>query len=147
LVRELEKAVEEVARRRVEWRRHRANLDEVGRWMTDVLEESETRLDRLLSRVKAAAEEEAEMAALEPPPEVFRETTDEKELQWIASILRVCEVGGEMEVRELVERLAAHHRLSRDTIRSNVMAVLRDDAVFKRSVVKYVRGLRVPGAS
>jgi hypothetical protein len=55
--------------------------------------------------------------------------------------MRVCSVGGEMEVRELVELLSATHRLSKDTIRSNVMAILLDSAVIKKGIVKFVKGI------
>jgi len=57
------------------------------------------------------------------------------------SIMSVCSVGGEMEVRELVDLLSTHHKLSKDTIRSNVMSVIKDSAVFKKSVVKYIKGI------
>jgi hypothetical protein len=55
--------------------------------------------------------------------------------------MRVCQAGDEMEVRELVDLLGAHHKLSKDTIRSNIMAVLKDSAVVKKGIVKYVRGI------
>jgi hypothetical protein len=46
-----------------------------------------------------------------------------------------------MEIRELVELLSATHTLSKDTIRSNVMAILQDSAVVKKGIVKFVRGI------
>lgn len=141
LVRELEKAVEDMSRRRTEWRRHKAHLEEISRWTTDLLDESEMRMDRLLKRARNTEALDAEMESVEYPDDVFRESKEDKDQQWMQSIMRVCAVGGEIEVRELVELLSQHHRLSRDTIRSNVMAVIRDDAVFKKSVVKYVRGI------
>ena len=49
--------------------------------------------------------------------------------------------GEQMEVRELVELLAPLHKLSRDTLRTNVMSVLRDEAIGKKGVVKFVKGL------
>ena len=79
------------------------------------------------------------------PEGVFRESTDEKDVMWIGSIMRVCQAGDEMEVRELVDLLGAHHKLSKDTIRSNIMAVLKDSAVVKKGIVKFVRGIsKVP---
>ena len=143
IIRELERAVEEVAKRRTEWRRHKAHLDEIGRWTTDLLEESEARFDRLLKRARRV---EGEMEGLGgaggPLPEgVFRDSGEEKERAWLQSIMRVCSPGGEIEVRELVELLSAHHKLSKDTIRSNVMSIVRDSAVLKKGVVKYIRGI------
>jgi hypothetical protein len=140
IVRELEKAVEEVSKRRTEWRRHKAHLDELGRWTTDLLEESEARIDRLLKKVRNM-EEAVNDRPLDVPEGVFRESGEEKELSWIKSVMKVCEAGGEIEVRELVELLGTHHKLSKDTIRSNVMSIIRDSAVIKKGVVKYIKGI------
>lgn len=143
MVRELEKAVEEMAKRRTEWRRHKAHLEEITRWTVDLLEETETRLDRLLKQATTNAHSSDANASNDVPlPEgVFRDTREEKDLTWIRSIMRVCSVGGEMEIRELVELLSATHTLSKDTIRSNVMAILQDSAVTKKGIVKFVRGI------
>ena len=146
MIRELERAVEELAKRRTEWRRHKAHLDEVSRWTADLLEESEGRLDRLLKRAKNVQEGDngGQRAGGEPlviPEGVFRDSGEEKERGWIQSVMQVCVPGGEMEVRELVELLSGYHKLSKDTIRSNVMSVVRDSAVVKKGVVKYIRGI------
>ena len=143
MVRELEKAVEEMAKRRTEWRRHKAHLEEITRWTVDLLEETETRLDRLLKQATTHARSDDTLSSNDVPlPEgVFRETREEKDLTWIRSIMRVCSVGGEMEIRELVELLSATHTLSKDTIRSNVMAILQDSAVTKKGIVKFVKGI------
>ena len=150
MARELEKAVEEMAKRRTEWRRHKAHLEEITRWTVDLLEETELRLDRLLKRIHAHDSSSGSSGSSAtsthdlntPLPEgVFRETREEKDLTWIRSIMRVCSVGGEMEIRELVELLSATHTLSKDTIRSNVMAILQDSAVVKKGIVKFVRGI------
>jgi hypothetical protein len=145
IIRELERAVEEVAKRRTEWRRHKAHLDEIGRWTTDLLDESEARVDRLLTRARRVEDSvggsEGEGGALVIPEGVFRDSGEEKERLWLQSIMRVCSPGGEIEVRELVELLSAHHKLSKDTIRSNVMSIVRDSAVLKKGVVKYIRGI------
>jgi hypothetical protein len=144
IIRELERAVEELGKRRTEWRRHKAHLDEMGRWTADLLEESEGRLDRLLKRAKNIQEVHVGHRIGEPlviPEGVFRDSGEEKERSWIQSVMRMCVPGGEMEVRELVELLSAHHKLSKDTIRSNVMSIIRDSAVVKKGVVKYIRGI------
>ncbi len=140
MVRELEKAVEEVSKRRTEWRRHKAHLDELSRWTSDLLDESESRLDRILKKARNS-EEVVSDRPLVIPEGVFRDSGEEKELTWIKSIMKVCEVGGEIEVRELVDLLGAHHKLSKDTIRSNVMAIIKDSAVIKKGVVKYIKGI------
>ena len=143
IIRELEKAVEEIAKRRTEWRRHKAHLYEIGRWTADLLDESEGRLDRLLKKARnsdtGAGGDEGRPLVI--PEGVFRDSGEEKELVWIRSIMKVCDVGGEIEVRELVDLLGGHHKLSKDTIRSNVMSIIRDSAVVKKGVVKYIKGI------
>ena len=138
IIRDVEKAVEEIAKRRTEWRRHKAHLDEMSRWAMDLLDESEGRLDRILKKVRNVADIVHES---DVPEGVFRESGEEKERLWTQSIMRCCVAGGEIEVRLLVDLLRAHHKLSADTIRSNVMAILKDSAVVKKGIVKYVRGI------
>ena len=147
MMRELEQAVEHMTKRRTEWRRHKAHLDEITRWTVDLLEETETRLDRLLKRANASAHDSSDAADTPLPEGLFRETREEKDLTWIRSIMRVCSVGGEMEVRELVELLSATHKLSKDTIRSNVMAIIQDSAVMKKGIVKFIKGISKPEAT
>ena len=145
VVREVEKMAEELGRRRTEWRRHKAHLDEIGRWVGDVLEDSEYRLDRILRRARPSVLDPSlgEEKENEPPAGVFRESRDERDVGWIQSIMRVCQAsqGEQIEVRELVELLVPHHKLSRDTLRSKVMSIIRDDAIGKKGVVKFVKGL------
>jgi hypothetical protein len=139
MIRELEKAVEELGKRRTEWRRHKAHLEELTRWSTDLLDESEDRLDRLLKKARHTAVADSEAVVL--PEGVFRETGEEKERIWTTSIMKVCSPGGEIEVRELVDRLTTHHKLSKDTIRTNVMSIIKDSAVLKKGVIKYIKGI------
>jgi hypothetical protein len=141
IVRELEKAAEDVAKRRTDWRRHKAHLDELGRWAMDLLDESEGRLDRMLKKARGENDLDVHGGTLVIPEGVFRDSSEEREVDWMRSIMRVCVPGGEIEVRELVELLTAHHKLSKDTIRSNVMSVMRDSAVIKKGVIKYIKGI------
>ena len=134
VIRELEKAIDDISKRRTDWRRHKAHLEELSRWTMDLLDESESRLDRMLKKTRHNEEKEA-------PSGIFRDLCEERDKQWITSVMNVCEVGGEIEVRELVELLTTHHKLSRDTIRSNVMSVISDSAVVKKGVIKYIKGI------
>ena len=140
MIRELEKAIEDISKRRTDWRRHKAHLDELSRWTADLLDESEGRLDRILKKARNA-EEIVSDRPLVIPEDVFRDSGEEKETTWIKSVMKVCEPGGEIEVRELVELLGAYHKLSKDTIRSNVMSIVKDSAVLKKGVVKYIKGI------
>jgi hypothetical protein len=141
MVRELEKAIEDISKRRTDWRRHKAHLDEISRWTADLLDESEGRLDRILKKARCSEEVGSDNRSFVIPEGVFRDSGEEKELNWMKSVMKVCEPGGEIEVRELVELLSAHHKLSKDTIRSNVMSIIKDSAVYKKGVVKYIKGI------
>jgi hypothetical protein len=138
VIRELERAVEELAKRRTDWKRHRAHLDEIGRWTTDLIDECEDRIDRILKKVRNVQEIAAPITI---PDSVFRESGEEKERIWVNSIMKVCVADGEIEVRELVELLKSHHKLSSDTIRTNIMSVVRDTAVIKKGIIKYIKGI------
>ena len=70
------------------------------------------------------------------PEGVFRDSGEEKETTWIKSVMKVCEPGGEIEVRELVELLGAYHKLSKDTIRSNVMSIIKDSAAASQPPIR-----------
>jgi hypothetical protein len=75
------------------------------------------------------------------PEDVFRESKEEKDIQWSKSIMTMCEIGGQIEVRELVDLLSVHHKLSKDTIRSKVMSVMKDSCIFKKGVSKWIKGI------
>jgi hypothetical protein len=140
ILREVERAMEELGKRRTEWRRHKAHLEEITRWTTDLLSDSEERLDRVLKRVKKNPVTDSTSHPI--PVGIFREEEGEREKGWIQSILRVCEAKeGMIQIREMVDLLLPQHKLSADTIRGNVMAVLLDSAVTKKGIVKYVKGL------
>ena len=134
IVRELEKAIDDISKRRTEWKRHKVHLDELNRWATDLLDESQHRLDNILKKTRQDSFEPIVI------PDIFREA-GEKEMTWIYSIMKVCSIGGEIEVRLLVEMLGAYHKLSKDTIRSNIMSIIKDSAVMKKGVVKYIVGI------
>ena len=137
MIRELERAMEEMGKRRTDWRRHKAHLEELSRWTTDLLDESEDRLDRLLKKVRHT---DVPVNTIVPDG-IFRESGEEKERLWTCSIMKVCSSGGEIEVRELVDLLGTHHKLSKDTIRTNIMSIIKDSAVVKKGVIKYIKGI------
>ena len=144
MIRELEKAVEDIAKRRVDWKRHKAHMDELSRWTVDLLEESEARLDRILKKARHA---DQPAGAIIIPDGVFRETVEEKDVLWIGSVMRVCQAGGEIEVRELVDLLGSQHKLSKDTIRTNLMSLIKDSAVVKKGTIKWIKGITKGGSS
>lgn len=140
IIRELEKTIEEISKRRTEWRRHKAHMDEITRWTSDLLDESENRLDRILKKVRNTDSVHGE-TPIQIPDGVFRDSESEKDQTWIKSIMKVCSCGGQIEVRELVDLLTPYHKLSKDTIRSNVMSIIKDTAIIKKGVIKHIKGI------
>lgn len=159
LMREIEKGVEEVAVRRKEWRLHKSKMEEIVRWIGGMLEESEGRLEKLLDKVKGMVvvvgsgeggmmnDEEGGSGSRR----VFRDVDDRRSHDIIQNIMKVCKIsGGEgasVELREIVEGLVdgGYYTVSRDTVRSYVMSVLRDEVVGRRGAVKIVMGLEIRG--
>ena len=133
MIRELEKAIEYISKRRTDWKRHKSHIDELSRWASDLLDESQGRLDSILKKTRV---ENIEYV----PCDIFR---DGCEKLWIDSIMTVCIIGGEIEIRELVQSVGIHHKLSKDTIRSNIMAVIKDSAIIKKGNVKYIKGISI----
>jgi len=131
MIRALEKAIEYISKRRTDWKRHKSHIDELTRWTSDLLDECQGRLDSILKKTRI---ENVEYV----PCDVFR---DACETRWLDSIMKVCVVGGEIEIRELVENVGIHHKLSKDTIRSNIMSVVKDSAIIKKGNVKYIKGI------
>jgi hypothetical protein len=149
LMREIEKGVGVVGERRKEWRQHKSKMEEIVRWMSGMIEESEGRLERLLDRVKGMRGGVGEMVDDEEEMmSVFREVDDRRSQDIIQNIMKVCKIGdGNVELREIVEGLVdgGYYTVSRDTVRSYVMSVLRDEVVGRRGAVKTVGGLVMRG--
>lgn len=146
LIKELERQLVDVAKRRTEWRQHKSRLDEAARWVADLLEEAEGRLDRLLKTVRGTATAPKHTV----PTGIFREADDERGRQWIQSILDVAipTEGHTVELRELVDGLAAIHKLSKDTIRTHVKSVLLDTSITKgKGSIILVKGLIMRAAT
>jgi hypothetical protein len=154
LMREIEKGVGVVGERRKEWRQHKSKMEEIVRWMSGMIEESEGRLERLLDRVKGMRSGIGEGMVDEGDRDsgscltrsVFREIDDRRSQDIIQNIMKVCKMGGDegsIELREIVEGLVdgGYYTVSRDTVRSYVMSVLRDEVVGRRGAVKTVSGL------
>jgi hypothetical protein len=133
MIRDLEKAIEYISKRRTDWKRHKSHIDELSRWASDLLDESQGRLDSILKKTRV---ENIEYV----PCDIFR---DACEKLWIDSIMTLCTIGGEIEIRELVNCLGTKHKLSKDTIRSNIMAVIKDSAIIKKGNVKYIKGISI----
>ena len=145
LSREVEKIMEDIGKRRLDWRRHKAHLEETARWVQDLLDESESRLDRILRKIKSTTNDTTSSQQT-IPTNIFRELDihNEKERSWVNSIMNVCQEDSseDIEIRELVDLLSHNHKLSKDTIRSNVMSVIQDSAIKKKGPVKFIKGLK-----
>ena len=127
-LRELDALLVDLTRKRQEWRVHRSRMEETMRWMSEMVEDAEGRVDRLLHALRAGHVEEV----LDVPEGLFRPThMDERLRETIALVLEVCTPSANSEIRlsDLAEHISLKKKISRDTAKKYVLAALQDSAV------------------
>jgi chemotaxis protein histidine kinase CheA len=147
-LRDLQNLVEELARKRQEWRVHRARLDETMRWMSEVVEESETRVENLLKRIRSG---HTSSAVDIPEGGPFRPAHyDDRIIDTVATILEhyVLDPASELRLADVSDVFARAKKVSRDTARKTIMAALLDSAVISApGKPTFVRGLAAKEAA
>jgi hypothetical protein len=128
-IRELEKLTADLGKRKTEWRLHRNRMEETLRWITEMVEDAEERVEALLKRIQSGKAVED----LELPAGLFRsEHLDEKIRKTVSWILEDYEPAASAEVRltDMCEFLATRRKISKDMARKYILAALLDSAVF-----------------
>ena len=142
-VKELDRLLADLTRRRQEWRVHRSRLEETIRWMSDAVEETESRVESLLKMMRAGKS----MDAVDIPEGVFRSLhVDERIRETVGALLEAFAPAADAEVRlsDLTDVLASKKKLSKDTARKHVLAALLDTAVVAApGKPTWVRGLKL----
>ncbi len=143
-VKELERLLGDLTRRRTEWRVHRARLEETLRWTSDLVEDAETRVESLVRMMRAGTDANKDM---DIPEGIFRSVhTDERVRETIRILLETCSIVPTSEVRlnDLADVLKARKSLTQSTARQHVMAALQDSVVISsQGKPTMVRGLCV----
>ncbi len=142
-LKELERLLSDLTRKRTEWRVHRARLEETTRWMAEVVEDAEARVESLLRLMRAG---ETVGGAMEIPEGIFRSLHADDRIRETVGIILEAYVPGEGEVRlnDLADILAAKRSLSKTTAKQHILAALQDAVVVSApGKPTLVRGLSV----
>jgi hypothetical protein len=127
-IRQIEALHKEAADARVEWRKHKSQMDDAIRWMAERVEKTEERLKATLNVLLGAA------TTVEVPPGIFRDVAgDARATADVQVILRhsAAAVGGSCLLNELAAAIAPEKRVSVDTAKQHIQAVLCDAAIEK----------------
>ncbi len=141
-IRDLEKVVGELAKRKTDWRVHRSRMEETLKWMTEVIQESEDRVEAILRRIQSGVVSETR----EIPEGLFRsEAVDEKVRKTIGWILEDYDLCPDSEIRlkDVAEKLSVKRKISQDVARKYVLAALMDSAILNQpGKAILIKGLR-----
>lgn len=145
-IRELERLLADLTRKRQEWRVHKSRMDDTMRWMSECVEDTETRVERLLKQIQSG---HAATEFVVPEGGPFRPAQyDDRIRDTVSLLLERYEVSpatttAEVKLNDLCEVVAAAKKMGRDTARKYVLAALADSAVIAApGKPTLVRGLR-----
>lgn len=127
-IRQIEALHKEAADARVEWRKHKSQMDDTIRWMSERVEKTEERLKATLNVLLGAA------TLVEVPPGIFRDVVgDARATADVQTILRhtTAVMGGSCLLNDLAAAIAPEKRVSVDTAKSHIQAVMTDVALEK----------------
>ena len=142
-LKELERLLGDLTRKRTEWRVHKARLEETTRWMAEVVEDAEARVESLLRLMRAG---QTAGGGLEVPEGLFRSLhADERIRETVGIVLEVYAPGeGDVRLNDLADLLAAKRSLAKTTAKQHILAALQDSAVISApGKPTLVRGLSI----
>jgi hypothetical protein len=127
-LKELERLLGDLTRKRTEWRVHKARLEETTRWMAEVVEDAEARVESLLRLMRAG---QTVGGGLEVPEGIFRSLhADDRIRETVGIVLEAYAPGeGEVRLNDLAELLAAKRSLAKTTAKQHILAALQDAVV------------------
>jgi hypothetical protein len=144
-IRQVERLHAAAVKARTEWRLHKSRMDDALRWMAEVVEETETRLQNTLNVLHGYS------TVIEVPPGLFRDVGgDERAQSDVQLILRFAraEAGAALVMNDLVDCFSREKGVSRDTARTHIRAVLLDSAIEQqKGKPTRVLGLRFEAAA
>ena len=126
-LKELERLLADLTKKRTDWRVHKARLEDTVRWMSEVVEDAEARVESLLRLMRAGQT----TTDLELPEGIFRSLhADERVRETVGVLLEAFAAGeGEVRLNDLADVLAAKKSLAKTTARQHVLAALQDSVV------------------
>ena len=136
----IQKYVAELKTRRTEWRTHKGRMEEVLRWVGSLLDDTESKLERVLRGL--GSEEDGSGGEDMSESTIFIETEDKRSNEWIQTVLGSCNIGdGWIELQELEGIISGVKRMSRDTVRGHILKIIVPGAIEKRGAKKVIVGL------
>lgn len=144
----IQKQAEDLKLRRTEWRTHKGRMEDMSRWISRLLDESNSNLESIL-RCLRDIPEEAKYVFREltiDEKRIFQIPVDDRDNEWLALILRHCSISMDpdsyIELLELENLILEEKKMAKDTIRSHILRCIQDDAVRKRGSKKVIMGLK-----
>ncbi len=128
-LKELERLLADLTKKRTEWRVHKSRIEETARWMSEVVEDAEARVESLLRLMRAG---QTAAGDLDIPEGIFRSLhADERVRETVAVLLEAfaAKAGADVRLNDLADVLAAKKSLAKTTARQHVLAALLDEAV------------------
>jgi hypothetical protein len=125
-IRSIERLHAAAVKARTEWRLHRSRMDEALRWMSEQVEESETKLKAALCVLQGGGK------VLAVPPGIFRDCDgDEKSQQLVQLVLEHTSIDekGVCVLNDLADIVGRAKGLSRDTAKTHIRSVLLDSVI------------------
>jgi hypothetical protein len=147
----LQSYMEDLKTRRTEWRTHKGRMEETIRWVAGLLDDSQMKFERLIRSLRDDSGESGVPAVGGAGSDtkvgaILKENDGHpKYTEWANEIYSVCSVdtNGFIELQELEQIIARKRQMSKETVRSHLLRILREDCIEKRGAKKIIRGIRL----
>jgi len=125
-IRQIERLHASAAKSKLEWRVHKTRMEETLRWMAEVVEENELRLQNALHLIHG------HVTCVTIPSGIFRDAEgDERSQQWIQAILAYAEPSPNnfIILNDLADFVGTVRGFSRETTKAHIKSVLLDSVI------------------
>lgn len=153
ILHEAEKGLEDLAKRRTEWRTHKGRLDDCVRWINGLLDDTAGRLNRLIKRIKDKETEYEESEVTLQLPTCFVVGCKDKYEKIVSSLLKLYEFGvgagveidssNEISVNEICETVSKDLGQTKESVNRVISGIFIDSVFVKRRNARYIMGIRL----
>lgn len=131
-IRGLEKVLADLMRKKQEWRLHKSRTEETLRWMSELVEDAEDHVERLLKRIQSGQAATASSLPSSVPEGLFRSADMDEKIQktigWILESYQ-CVPNGDVRLADMADTISLKRSLSKDSARKYILAALVDSAI------------------
>jgi hypothetical protein len=143
ILHEAEKGLEDLAKRRTEWRTHKGRIDDCVRWIGSLLDDSVVRLSRLIKKIKEKSDDECSTSN-ELPSSLIVGCTDKYE-KIVSSLLKLyvfdADSNNEISVNEICEAVAKDIGQTKESINRVIGGIFIDSVFVKHRNTRYIVGI------